>query len=139
MRRGSLREGNGETMMWILCERFFSIENRIQIVAAFVLGDPCCFWTRVRKFVLGPDLRMVWLIFVLVVYSELVVGVPPALFAGHLDRVFILACSQSMGPESSRICWRSAVSAATFSYFSISSPADCSVVHSFYSRSRMSV
>lgn len=82
-------------------KKFFSIENRIQIVAAFVLGHPCCFWTRVRKFVLGPDLRMVWLIFVLVVYSELVVGVPPALFAGLLDRVFILACSQSMSPESS--------------------------------------
>lgn len=118
-------------------KKFFSIENRIQIVAAFVLSHPCCFWTRVRKFVLGPDLRMVWLIFVLVVYSELVVL--PALFAGHLYRVFILACSQSVGPESSRICWRSAVSAATFSYFSVSSPADCSVVHSFYSRSRMSV
>lgn len=110
-----------------MMKKFFSIKKRIWISVTFVLSRLCYFWAHASKFVLGPDLCMVWLILVLVVYSELVVGLPPILFAGHVDSLFILACPHSMGSDSSR-CQHSAFSLATFSYFSISSPANYSVV-----------
>lgn len=85
-----------------MMKKFFSIKKRIWISVTFVLSRLCYFWAHASKFVLGPDLCMVWLILVLVVYSELVVGLPPILFAGHVDSLFILACPHRMGSDSSR-------------------------------------